>query len=98
MVRLLTRVQNDLIYVAADICTPMTGHDTHDVRISQVYVSRLKRASDHLAEELTSPATFVVPGGTDTAALLYYANTRGRRCERSAVEVMHSDRNGGNPR
>src|SRR5699024_156509 len=39
MVRLLTRVQNDLIDVAADICTPMTGHDTHDVRISRVYVA-----------------------------------------------------------
>ena len=98
MVRLLTRVQNDLIDVAADICTPMTGHDAHDVRISQVYVSRLERACDHFAEELTSPATFVVPGGTVTAALLYYAYTLVRRCERSVVAVLHSDRDGCNPR
>src|SRR5699024_2014589 len=98
MVRLLTRVQNDLIDVAADICTPMTGHDAHDVRISQLYVARLERACDHFAEELTSPATLVVPGGTVTAALLYYAYTLVRRCERSVVAVLHSDRDGCNPR
>lgn len=98
MVRLLTRVQNDLIDAAADICTPMTGNDAHDIRISGVYVRRLERACDHFAGDLASPAGFVVPGGTATAALLFYAYTLARRAERSVVAVLHADRDGANPR
>lgn len=98
MVRLLTRVQNDLVDVAADICTPMTGNDAQDVRITRAYVTRLERACDHFASELTSPGRFVVPGGTVTAALLFYAYSLVRRTERSIVGVLHADRDGCNPR
>ncbi|GAB3557335.1 cob(I)yrinic acid a,c-diamide adenosyltransferase [Spelaeicoccus albus] len=88
MVRVITRVQNDLVDVAADVCAPVNGNDEGHLRIDGEYVARLERACDHFNAELTQPSNFVVAGGTTTAAALYYACSVTRRAERSAEKAI----------
>lgn len=97
MVRLLTRIQNDLVDVGADISAPLNGHDAEHLRIDEEYIARLERACDHFNAELSQPSSFVVPGGTTTAATLYYAYALARRTERSIQIVAEHDVHGTNP-
>lgn len=90
IVRVITRVQNDLVDVAADVCAPQSGDDEGHLRIDGDYIDRLERACDHFNGELTLPSNFVVAGGTTTAAALYYACSVTRRAERSAeLAIKH---------
>lgn len=91
MVRVLTRAQNDVIDVAADISAPIDSDDEGYVRIGAGYIERLEAACDHFGEELRTPQSFIVPGGTTTAALLHYTYSVARRAERSVVYVCNND-------
>jgi cob(I)alamin adenosyltransferase len=87
----LTRVQNDLFEVGADLCTPLVADPAHPpLRIDEAYVSELERDCDAYNERLERLRSFVLPGGTPGAALLHVARTVTRRAERStwmAVDV-----------
>jgi cob(I)alamin adenosyltransferase len=87
----LTRVQNDLFDVGADLCNPVTDSPPYPVlRIDESYVSALERDCDELNADLPTLRSFVLPGGTAGAALLHTARTVVRRAERStwaALEV-----------
>lgn len=84
-VRVITRVQNDLVDIAADVCASGSGDDEGQLRIDGEYIARLERACDHFNGKLTQPSSFVVAGGTTTAAVLYYACSVARRAERTVV-------------
>lgn len=91
---LLAQVQNDLYDVGADLCTPVVEEARRQQkRIDESYVERLERACDHYNADLPTLRSFVLPGGTPSAALLHVARTVVRRAERStwaALEV-HGD-------
>jgi cob(I)alamin adenosyltransferase len=97
MVRLITRVQNDLVDVGADITAPVNENDTGHLRIDWGYVARLERAAEYFNADLSQPSSFVVPGGTTTAATLHYAYTLARRAERSAQALIEQDPHRTNP-
>lgn len=81
---LLTRVQNDLFDVGADLCTPVVVQPEYPpLRVLQEYVDTLEQACDHYNERLEKLRSFVLPGGTPGAALLHVARTVVRRAERS---------------
>lgn len=88
---LLTRVQNDLFDVGADLCTPVVEDpEFPPLRVEQAYVDRLEAACDEYNEALTPLRSFVLPGGTPGSALLHVSRTVVRRAERStwaALEV-----------
>jgi cob(I)alamin adenosyltransferase len=88
---LLTRVQNDLFDVGADLCTPVVADpEFPPLRVEQTYVDRLEAACDEYNEALTPLRSFVLPGGAAGAALLHVSRTVVRRAERStwaALEV-----------
>lgn len=91
---LLTRVQNDLFDVGADLCTPVVPEPKYPpLRIEQEYVERLEGWCDHYNEELADLRSFILPGGTAGAALLHVARTVVRRAERAgwAAFEVHSD-------
>ncbi len=91
---LLTRIQNELFDVGADLCTPVTENpEFPPLRIEQDYVDRLEAACDAYNEGLTSLRSFILNGGTPGAALLHVARTVVRRAERSgwAAFEQHSD-------
>jgi cob(I)alamin adenosyltransferase len=82
---ILIRVQNDLFDVGADFCTPVVENPEHPpLRITQEYVDRLEGWCDEYNEHLPRLRSFILSGGTPTAARLHVARTVIRRAERSA--------------
>lgn len=84
VVQVLTRVQNDLFDVGADLCTPIVPDPEYPpLRITQDYIDRLEGWCDHYNEELPKLRSFILNGGTPGAALLHVARTGCRRAERA---------------
>jgi cob(I)alamin adenosyltransferase len=81
----LIHVQNDLFDVGADFCTPVVERPEHPpLRITQEYVDRLEAWCDEFNADLPKLRSFILSGGTPTAARLHVARTVIRRAERSA--------------
>jgi cob(I)alamin adenosyltransferase len=83
----LDRLQNELFDVGADLCVPVETPDR--LRVSQSLVDALERDCDRLNESLPELRSFVLPGGTETAARLHVARTTCRRAERAALAAAH---------
>jgi cob(I)alamin adenosyltransferase len=84
----LERVQNELFDVGADLSVPME-HQAR-LRVSQQQVDALERDCDRFNAELPELKSFVLPGGTETAADLHVARTTCRRAEREAIAAAGS--------
>lgn len=99
VVALLSRVQNDLFDVGADLCTPLTATPEHPpLRVTETYVDDLEQACDLYNADLAPLRSFVLPGGSPGAAYLHVARTVTRRAERSvwaAVERYGTGDEGG---
>jgi cob(I)alamin adenosyltransferase len=94
VVALLTRIQNELFDVGADLCNPVSDNPAYPpLRIGTAYVDALERDCDQQNESLSTLRSFVLPGGTAGAALLHVARTIVRRAERStwAALAVHGD-------
>jgi cob(I)alamin adenosyltransferase len=87
---LLSRIQNELFDVGADLANPVTDQPPAfpPLRIDEAYISRLETACDEYNEGLPVLRSFVLPGGTPGAALLHTARTVTRRAERSAWAAL----------
>ena len=79
----LERVQNELFDVGADLSVPME-HEAR-LRVTQQQVDALERDCDRFNEELPELKSFILPGGTETAAQLHVARATCRRAEREAI-------------
>lgn len=79
----LSRIQNDLFDVGADLCTPEGGsRGAGALRVTQAQVTWLETEIDRINESLAPLNSFVLPGGTAAAAHLHAARTVARRAER----------------
>lgn len=95
---LLTRVQNDLFDVGADLSTPIVSAPKWEpLRVDQSYVDRLEAACDEHNAALPKLDSFVLPGGTPGAALLHVARTATRRAERSTWALLRAAPDTSNP-
>jgi cob(I)alamin adenosyltransferase len=89
VVALLTRIQNDLFDVGADLCTPVVENpEFPPLRVEQAYVDRLEAACDEYNAQLAPLRSFVLPGGTPGSALLHVSRTVVRRAERSTWAAL----------
>jgi cob(I)alamin adenosyltransferase len=91
---LLSRVQNELFDVGADLATPVTDSPPYPpLRIDEAYITRLEKECDSYNSELPTLRSFLLPGGSPGAALLHVARTVTRRAERSAwaAAAEHGD-------
>ena len=79
----LTRIQNDLFDVGADLSVPYGIGDR--LRVEDAHVARLEELCDELNAELPMLKSFVLPGGTPAAARLHVARATCRRAERDAL-------------
>ena len=79
----LTRVQNELFDVGADLSVPW-GIEGR-LRVEQGIVDRLEHDCDRFNAELPELKSFVLPGGTEAAASLHVARTICRRVERAVL-------------
>ena len=85
----LSRIQNDLFDVGADLCTPGKGKGPDGARltVTQAQVDWLESEIDRLNDALAPLKSFVLPGGSPAAAYLHLARTICRRAERLIAEL-----------
>jgi cob(I)alamin adenosyltransferase len=79
----LVRVQNELFDLGADLSVPVEHEDR--LRVVQSQVDALEADCDRFNADLPELRSFVLPGGTETAARLQVARTTCRRAERKAI-------------
>ena len=92
---MLARVQNDLFDLGADLCAPEDGRRGDDrLRVAPAQVTRLENEIDAMNEGLKPLTSFILPGGTPTAAYLHLARTIIRRAERLMVELAETEKVG----
>lgn len=89
VVDVLTRIQNDLFDVGADLCNPIVPEPAYPpLRVVPADVERLERECDRFNERLEPLRSFILPGGSPGAALLHVARTTVRRAERSTWRAL----------
>jgi cob(I)alamin adenosyltransferase len=81
----LERVQNELFDVGADISVPFGVADR--LRVSQSQIDSLEADCDRFNADLPELKSFVLPGGSEAAALLHVARAVCRRAERDVLEA-----------
>ncbi|WP_022709360.1 cob(I)yrinic acid a,c-diamide adenosyltransferase [Pseudochrobactrum sp. AO18b] len=94
---MLTRAQNDLFDLGADIATPAAVSDPasgtaadlgyEPLRIVDKQVDRLEQEIDVLNAQLEPLRSFILPGGSPAAGHLHMARTIARRAERAMVAL-----------
>lgn len=86
---MLLRVQNDLFDLGADLCVPDRGEKLpyEPLRVADAQVKRLEDEIDLMNASLSPLRSFILPGGSATAAALHVARTVSRRAERMIVEL-----------
>jgi len=92
-VRALMKVQNDLFDLGADLCMPETEDETSGValRIKERDVAALENHIDIFNADLEPLTSFVLPGGSETAARLHIARTVVRRAERQITSLAETE-------
>lgn len=92
---ILTRVQNDLFDVGADLCTPLLENPEYPpLRVQAEWIDELEADCDTQNDKLEKLRSFILPGGTVGAAHLHQATTVVRRAERTtwaAIEAHGTD-------
>ena len=91
--QMLARIQNDLFDLGADLCMPDRGEKLayEPLRMTKGQVERIENHIDQLNANLTPLRSFILPGGTATAAHLHVARTVCRRAERLIVDLAAQD-------
>ncbi len=86
---MLMNIQNDLFDLGADLAMPENNEPkaVEPLRIQSSQVTRIEHDIDLLNKELEPLRSFVLPGGTRTAAYLHFARTTARRAERKIVAL-----------
>lgn len=87
----LSRIQNDLFDLGADLCRPDMEKDAEaeysPLRMTDNQVARLEAEIDVMNAMLEPLRSFILPGGSDLAAYLHLCRTVSRRAERLSVEL-----------
>lgn len=87
----LSRIQNDLFDLGADLCRPDIENDAEaeypPLRMIAEQVLRLEAEIDEMNVALEPLRSFILPGGSALSAFLHQARTVARRAERLTVEL-----------
>lgn len=91
----LSRIQNDLFDLGADLCRPDMEQDVDadypPLRVISSQVDRLEAEIDEMNKDLSALRSFVLPGGSALAAHLHVCRTVARRAERLTTELATHD-------
>jgi cob(I)alamin adenosyltransferase len=89
---LLAEVQSQLFNLGAELSTAPDSKVALGIPlVSEREIEQLERAIDHYEAELPALKTFVLPGGTRTAASFHLARTVCRRAERKLVALTQHE-------
>lgn len=86
---LLTKIQNDLFVVGADLANPDLKNNSN--RVTSEMVSYLEKEIDRLEEKLSPITYFILPGGDLIASHVHLARTICRRAETNMVYLSESE-------
>ncbi|MDW6026116.1 cob(I)yrinic acid a,c-diamide adenosyltransferase [Mesorhizobium sp. BAC0120] len=86
---MLSRIQNDLFDLGADLATPEDGKPLgyEPLRIVASQTEKVETDIDMLNARLQPLRSFILPGGSPAAAALHLARTVARRAERVMVAL-----------
>lgn len=87
---LLTKIQNDLFVVGADLANP--NLDSKSNRVTSEMVTFLEKEIDRLEEKLSPITFFILPGGDLIASQIHLARTICRRAEINVVNLSEVDK------
>ncbi|MDL2353569.1 MAG: cob(I)yrinic acid a,c-diamide adenosyltransferase [Pseudomonadota bacterium] len=89
----LTRIQNDLFDLGADLATPGDDFAPSEMvlRIVPAQVQWLEREIDALNERQPPLTSFILPGGSEGAARTHVARASARRAERAMTALTETD-------
>lgn len=89
----LTRIQNDLFDLGADIATPGDDFTPGEMtlRIVPSQVDWLETAIDAINEHLSPLRSFILPGGSEAAARVHIARASARASERRATALAQAE-------
>ena len=95
----LSRVQNDLFDLGADLATPDDGKPLgyEPLRIIASQTARVEADIDAMTANLQPLRSFILPGGSPAAAALHLARTVARRAERLMVALAQIEGEQVNP-
>ena len=87
IVHMLSRIQNDLFDVGADLCIPESDLPSPPaaLRVTAEQVCQLERWIDSANSRLQPLTSFILPGGSPASAQLHVARTV---CRRTEIEVL----------
>ncbi len=91
----LLLIQNDLFALGANLATPEGDGSRPRPQTPDVPVTRVEAMEgwiDRATEELPELRQFVLPGGTETAAMLHVCRSVCRRAERAVVALGREER------
>jgi cob(I)alamin adenosyltransferase len=83
----LERIQNELFDLGADLAVPLADAKRERLRVTPEQVEWLETLCDEVNARLEPLRSFVLPGGSEPAALLHLARTVCRRAERITVAL-----------
>ncbi|MDR3782326.1 MAG: cob(I)yrinic acid a,c-diamide adenosyltransferase [Candidatus Nitrosotalea sp.] len=87
---LLTKIQNDLFVVGADLANP--NLDNKSNRVTSDMVFYLEKEIDRLEEKLSPITFFILPGGDLVASQVHLARAICRRAEINVVNLSEVDK------
>lgn len=89
IIKVLTKIQNDLFLVGSDLSNP----NLNDVknRVTLGMIEKLEQYIDKFESELPPLTNFILPGGDVSAAQLHFARTIVRRAETQVVQLSEKD-------
>ena len=91
---ILSRIQNDLFDLGADLSRPIQSESSgKELRIVQSQIDRLEVEIDEINTSLNPLESFILPGGKPSASHLHVARTVTRRAERLLTELIMEDNN-----
>ncbi|QLH06745.1 cob(I)yrinic acid a,c-diamide adenosyltransferase [Nitrosopumilus ureiphilus] len=89
IIDLLTKIQNELFLVGADLSNPNLNDMKN--RVSLDMIQNLESLIDKFESELSPLTNFILPGGDIAAAQLHYVRTIVRRAETHVVQLSEKD-------
>lgn len=85
----LSRIQNELFDLGADVATP--GQVEGALRVTAGQVAQLEIAIDELNADLAPLTSFILPSGSLAVSSLHLARTVVRRAERACVSLHREE-------
>lgn len=87
---MLHEIQENLFTLGADLATP-TDSNSSVPRISPTEVTRLEQHIDAIDPTLKPLKHFILPGGSQVAAMIHFSRTVCRRAERRVVKLAKKE-------